>query len=191
MSLVSSLCTAQLIAMLSATIFFGSNAIAQQANSILDSTRVEQGLSHGATYRFAMVTGFSRRGDLAQRFEIRHGDCGRTSGWDDCANDRGRVERKEHPKNAFSEPGEGIWYGYSIYIPADFESLGQANTHLSQVKVEGEAMPLWQLTFNDRPYVLYSDDTYCSLQSMAMWMGRWNDITVYAHYGEGGENVYF
>ncbi|MEP3784139.1 hypothetical protein [Ascidiaceihabitans sp.] len=52
-------------------------------------------------------------------------------------------------------------------------------------------MPLWQLTFNDNPYILYSDDTYCSLGSMAMWRGRWNDVTVYAHYGEGGEDVYF
>jgi hypothetical protein len=167
------------------------SAADQRSFNILDNTRIEAGLSHGQPYQFAMVSGFTRRGELAQRFEIRHGDCGGTRGWDDCSNDRGRVERKERPKNVFSEPGEGIWYGYSIYIPADFESLWRANTHLSHSKVEGEGMPLWQLTFNDNPYILYSDDTYCSLGSMAMWRGGWNDVTVYAHYGEGGEDVYF
>jgi len=164
---------------------------AQNAMNILETTRIETPLSHGASYQFAIVSGFTRRGDLAQRFEIRDGDCGRSRGWDDCANDRGRVERRERPLNAFSEPGEGIWYGYSIYIPSDFVSLGRANTHLSQVKVDGEAFPLWQLTFNDNPYILYSDDTYCSLGSMATWRGHWNDVTVYAHYGEGGEDLYF
>lgn len=168
-----------------------SSAFADRVYEILDNTRIERPLSHGADYQFAMVRGFTRRGELAQRFEIRHGDCGRSSGWDDCANDRGRVERKEHPKNVFSEPGEGVWYGYSIYIPADFVSLGRANTHLSQAKVEGELMPLWQLTFKDHPYVLYSDGGSCSLGSMRRWQGVWNDVTVYAHYGESGEDVYF
>lgn len=166
-------------------------AYAQNATNILKNTRIESPLSHGASYQFSMVSGFTRRGELAQRFEIRDGDCGRSRGWNDCANDRGRVERRERPLNAFSEPDEGIWYGYSIYIPSDFVSLGRANSHLSQVKVDGEAFPLWQLTFNDNPYLLYSDDTYCSLGSMASWRGRWNDVTVYAHYGEGGEDLYF
>jgi len=169
-----------------------SPSVAQSIHDILDNTRIERPLSHGAAYQFHMVRGHTRRGELAQRFEIRHGDCGRTQeGWDDCANDRGRVERKEWPKNVFSEAGEGVWYGYSIYIPANFVSLGRANTHLSQVKVVGEAMPIWQLTFNDNPYVLYSDNRSCSIGSLAMWRGRWNDVTVYAHYGEGGEDVYF
>lgn len=159
--------------------------------NILNNTRIEAGLSHGQPYEFALVKGFARRGQYSQRFEIRHGDCGTTPKWDDCAKDRGRVERREGPKNTFSRPGRGVWYGYSIYIPADFVSLGRANTHLSQAKVEGEAFPLWQLSFNDDPYVLYSDDETCKIGSMQSWLGVWNDITVYAHYGEGGQDVYF
>ncbi|MEP3784138.1 hypothetical protein [Ascidiaceihabitans sp.] len=108
---------------------------AQVTQSILENTRIETPLSHGASYQFSMVSRFTRRGELAQRFEIRDGDCGRANGWDDCANNRGRVERKEHPKNVFSEPGEGVWYGYSVFVPSDFVSLGRANTHLSQAKV--------------------------------------------------------
>jgi hypothetical protein len=168
----------------------GSFANARQT-SILANTEIERPLSHSGSYGFALVEGFTRRGDLAQRFEIRDGDCGRVEGYSDCATDRGRIERKERPKNVFSTPDEGVWYGYSIFIPSDFVSLGDANTHLSQAKVEGEDFPIWQLTFNDRPYLLYSDGQTCDIGSLQMWRGGWNDVTVYAHYGEGGEQVYF
>ena len=178
-----------LAAIASATFF--SSAWAQVTTSILDLTQIERGLSHTSDYGFNRVTGFARRGEISQRFEIRHGDCGRSSGWDDCNADRARIERKERPKNAFSKPGQGIWYGYSMYIPSDFVSLGRGNTTLSQAKVEGDLMPLWQMTFNDRPYLLYSDGRTCSLGSLSRWRGKWNDITVYAHYGEGGQQVYF
>jgi hypothetical protein len=160
-------------------------------SSILANTEIERPLSHGANYQFALVGDFTRRGDRAQRFEIRDRDCGQADGYSDCANDRGRVERKERPKNVFSTPGEGVWYGYSIYIPYNFVSLGEANTHLSQAKVEGKDFPIWQLTFNDRPYVLFSDGESCQIGSMQMWRGGWNDITIYAHYGERDEDVYF
>ncbi len=168
-----------------------SEILAQSTTSILKKTKIEKGVSHRGKYGFQMVSGFSRRGDLSQRFEIRHGDCGRSSGWDDCNTDRARIERKEGPKNAFSKPGTGIWYGYSLYIPQDFVSLGRGNTSLSQAKVEGDLMPLWQLVFNDKPYVFWSDGQTCSIGSLAMWRGKWNDITIYAHYGEGGQKIYF
>lgn len=159
--------------------------------NIQNNTSLEQGLSHGQPYQFAAVQSFARRGQQSQRFEIRHGDCGGNSVYDDCTNDRGRVERKELPKNTFSPPGEGVWYGYSIYIPSDFESLGRANTSLSQAKVESEAFPLWALILNDNSYVLYSDDEKCHIGSVQSWIGAWNDITVYANYSEGGQDVYF
>ncbi|WP_270725758.1 heparin lyase I family protein [Shimia sp. Alg240-R146] len=159
-------------------------------NSVVKKVKIED-LSHKGKYRFGYVTSPTRRGDKAQRFEIRHGDCGRSSGWNDCESDRGRVEMKERPKNAMSKPGKGIWYGYSVYIPADFVSLGRANTILSQAKVEKNNMPLWALTFNDSPYLLYSDGTHCKIGSLSSWRGRWNDIVVFANYATSGQAVYF
>lgn len=157
---------------------------------ILQKTKIEI-LSHRQKYRFAKVTSPTRRGKIAQRFEIRHGDCGRTKGWDDCNSDRGRVERKENPKNAMAKPNSAVWYGYSIMIPQSFKSLGRANTILSQAKVEKNNMPLWALTFNDNPYLLYGDGTHCKLGSLNSWKGRWVDITVFAHYATSGQSVYF
>lgn len=159
-------------------------------NSVLKKVRLED-LSHKGRYRFAMVAQPVRRGEKAQRFEIRHGDCGRSSGWNDCTTDRGRVEMKERPKNAFSKPGKGVWYGYSILIPNDFVSLGKGNTLLGQVKAEGWSMPMWHITYNDAPYLHFADGKTCRIGSMASWKGRWIDVTIYAHYGHQGQNVYF
>lgn len=159
-------------------------------NSVLKNVRIED-LSHRQRYRHSMVANPVRRGAKAERYEIRHGDCGRSSGWDDCSTDRGRVEMKERPKNAISKPGKGVWYGYSVFIPKDFVSLGKANTVLGQVKAEGWSMPMWHITYNDSPYLHFVDGQICRIGSMASWRGRWNDVTIFAHYGHQGQNVYF
>lgn len=161
-----------------------------QAKPIMKATKIE-GLSHKSKYRFAMTNEITRRGEKAQRFEIRHGDCGKASGWSDCTTDRGRIERKENPKNKMAKPNGTVWYGYSIFIPKDFVSLGRANTILSQAKVEKHGFPLWALTFNDRPYLLYGNGDTCSLGSLSNWKGKWNDITVYANYSTSGQKTYF
>ncbi|MGH1578536.1 heparin lyase I family protein [Planktotalea sp.] len=159
-------------------------------NSVLKKVKIET-LSHKARYRHAYVRQPTRRGQKAQRFEIRHGDCGRASGWNDCETDRGRVEMKERPKNAMSKPGRGVWYGYSILIPPDFVSLGKGNTMLGQVKAEGWNMPMWSLTFNDRPYLNFADNQKCNLGSLPSWKGRWIDVSIYANYSRSGQNTYF
>jgi hypothetical protein len=157
---------------------------------ILKKAPIED-LSFRGKHRFKMVKSPVRRGNKAQRYEIRHGDCGKTSGYSDCDNDRGRIERKEKPKNSMSKPNQGTWYGYSILIPKDFVSLGKGNTILSQAKVEKHGTPLWALNFNDKPYVLFGDGKHCPMGSMKSWMGKWVDVTVYAHYGLSGQPVYF
>lgn len=162
----------------------------QIRNFVYKKAKVE-GLSHKSKYRYARVKGFARRGEMSQRFEIRHGDCGKSSGWSDCDNDRGRVELKEGPKNSMSKPGKGVWYGYSIFIPKDFKSLGRANSMMGQVKAEGWSMPMWSITFNDSPYLNFADNQKCKIGSFSSWKGRWVDVTIYAHYGHSGQNAYF
>lgn len=148
-------------------------------------------LSHTAPYRFADVDTPTRRGDQAQRFEIRHGDCGASVDWNDCQTDRGRVEMKERPKNVMSKPGQGIWYGYSMLIPDGFVSLGRGNTVLGQVKAEGWGAPMWSLTFNDNSYLNFPDQQKCRLGPLSDWVGQWVDMTIYAHYGFEGQERYF
>jgi len=181
------------VAALSAALALGGGASAKEKqlrNAITKKVKIED-LSFRGKYRFGMVKQPTRRGAKAQRFEIRHGDCGQSSGWSDCQTDRGRVEMKERPKNSMSKPGKGVWYGYSLLIPSDFVSLGKGNTMLGQVKAEGWLMPMWSLTFNDYPYLNFADNQQCRLGSLASWKGRWIDLTIFAHYATSGQPVYF
>lgn len=159
-------------------------------NSVLKRVSIED-LSHRGDYRFSMVSQPTRRGESAQRFEIRHGDCGRNNAWNDCINDRGRVEMKERRKNSISKPGREVWYGYSMLIPQNFVSLGRGNTMLGQVKEQTWKSPIWSLTFNDHPYLNFSDNEICKIGSLSTWKGKWVDVTIYAYYGREKRSSYF
>ena len=76
----------------------------------------------------------SRRGNQYQRFELRDGDCGSYIDWDDCANDRERVEFTALP----SLPPIGKQcMAFSIMLDENF-TLGSFNqTALAQIQQTG------------------------------------------------------
>ena len=79
----------------------------------------------------------SRRGSQYQLFELRDGDCGSYTTWDDCANDRERVEFTALP----SLPPIGKQcMAFSIMLDENF-TLGSFNqTALAQIQQnQGEA----------------------------------------------------
>ena len=76
----------------------------------------------------------SRRGSQYQRFELRDGDCGAYEGWDDCANDRERVEFTADP---FLPPRGKQCMAFSIMLDENF-TLGSLHpTALAQIQQKG------------------------------------------------------
>ena len=76
----------------------------------------------------------SRRGSQYQLFELRDGDCGAYEGWDDCANDRERVEFTADP---FLPPRGKQCMAFSIMLDENF-TLGSFNqTALAQIQQKG------------------------------------------------------
>jgi hypothetical protein len=76
----------------------------------------------------------SRRGSQYQLFELRDGDCGSYIGWDDCANDRERVEFTAEP---FLPPKGKQCIAFSIMLDENF-TLGSFNqTALAQIQQTG------------------------------------------------------
>ena len=76
----------------------------------------------------------SRRGSQYQLFELRDGDCGSYEGWDDCANDRERVEFTADP---FLPPRGKQCMAFSIMLDENF-TLGSFNqTALAQIQQRG------------------------------------------------------
>ena len=75
-----------------------------------------------------------RAGNVAQRFEVRPGDCGKSDDWDDCKNNR---ERSEVTVRQKIQPGTAYWIGYSIYLPENFFSSLRVKTSIGQIHQRG------------------------------------------------------
>ena len=149
-------------------------------------------LSHKKKYGFQRVKGFTRRGSVAQRFEIRHGDCGRNSGYNDCSNDRQRVERSEKPYNRIEKPNGTTWYGYSIFIPREYRGLGKTGTTYGQVKTLSDYHPIWfTANYGNQMMVIFFDGSKCKIGSLSSWTGRWVDVMIKANYAKSGTGPFF
>ena len=92
----------------------------------------------------------SRRGSQYQLFELRDGDCGSYIGWDDCANDRERVEFTAQP---FLPPKGKQCIAFSIMLDENF-TLGSFNqTALAQIQQTGGPTGFME-GYESRPGVL-------------------------------------
>lgn len=140
-----------------------------------------------------------RAGELAQRFEVRSGDCtvDPYSGWDDCANDR---ERSEISLNEELLHGENHWIGFSVYLPERFLTSMRVNSTVGQLKMVGGPVgtagglpsepPIMGLEMREGMYFLRIHDLSGSandvtnevidydLISIDNMRGRWTDIVI-------------
>ena len=135
------------------------------------------------SYQFTTSTDVARIGETSQRFEIRHGDCGN---WD-CNNDRRRIELNQYNADDNVQSGDKVWYGYSIYLPTDFQDITPSNTHVGQAKIIGGS-PLWMFALREDRLIFENNvgetDTtnQCPTISQTAMRGRWTDIVVFADY---------
>ena len=76
----------------------------------------------------------ARAGDYYQKFELRNGDCFGDEYWNDCDNDRQRIELSSEP----SQPISGKQcYGYSIKLSNNFTDIRKVSTTLGQIHQKG------------------------------------------------------
>ena len=79
---------------------------------------------HGVTLALKTKGEPVRSGETSFRFELRHGDCGKNPGWNDCAKNRERHEIKGN--DILSEK----WITTSLFVPEDINmySIQTGNT---------------------------------------------------------------
>ncbi|MEO9459887.1 MAG: heparin lyase I family protein [Lentilitoribacter sp.] len=163
--------------------------------SILANTKLERGrgeIGHRKSYGFKRVQDITRRGSRSQRFEIRHGDCNGSKQWNDCEQDRARIERKEAPRNRLIGKAKKTWLGFSIYVPEDHQNLyGKSRTSVIQTKIQGVHMPSWQLFLDGSIRVVFHDNEWCRIGLLPNWKGKWTDITIFADYTSKKQDVFF
>ena len=76
----------------------------------------------------------SRSGNYYQKFELRNGDCFSDENWNDCDNDRQRIELSSEPNQPIS--GKQC-YGYSIKLSNNFTDIRKVSTTLGQIHQKG------------------------------------------------------
>ncbi len=167
----------------------------------LDGFRSLSDTAHG----YALVTSPVRAGALAQRFEVRPGDCGADRDWSDCANDR---ERSEISVRNRILPGTVTWVAFSLHLPADFATSGRVATTLGQIHQQGGPSgragglasfpPLLQFEAKGNSYGLalhrltgeagdVRDETdYFPLAAISSMRGKWTDLLVMLDSRDGG-----
>ena len=140
-------------------------------------------------YQFTTSTEVARVGETSQRFEIRHGDCG---SWD-CNNDRRRIEVNEYGYDTEAKVGETRWYGWSVYLPANFQAIEPSNTHIGQGKLLSGS-PLWMFNLREGRLIFehnigaVDEPQWCHTLAISQMRGRWTDIVVYADYSLDNED---
>lgn len=132
-------------------------------------------------------------GSLAERFELRAGDCPKVTG--DCRADRERIERSE--QTPASKVGSEYWYHFSVFVPQDWPKTGPVNTKLGQFHQKGEGKPpvLFQLDDNayrfelSNPSLKQTDPmnpvrslSNITLKPASQMRGVWTDILVHARW---------
>ena len=158
-----------------------------KGKSIYSVTKVGQP-NPKTRYGTTRVSSPVRAGKRAQKFELRHGDCGRDpNGWSDCEHDRQRIERSEFPGDRIQKVGKRTWYGWSMYLPSNFRDIGPSNTLLGQVKLTDWPNPIWFLNLREgRLRVMFAEPAVqireCTAVKLSEMRGRWTDIVIYADY---------
>ena len=152
---------------------------------INEKTTIPNSVNHKADHNYKNSDIEVRLGETSQRFELKHGECGQDIYWDDCSNDRQRIEREIVWKGI----NEIKWFGFSIYVDKDYPTLNKASW--AQSKIHNWRHPIWMLQANGISVNLTFNSLgqrNCYVGKLSSFKGQWNDILIKTEYSfEGGK----
>lgn len=124
---------------------------------------------------------------IVERFEVRPGDCGGDSSWNDCEQDRERSELAE--KNRSITRGKSYWYGWSLYVPEDYVNVYPTKVALGQFH-QHKAPPVWMFQNSGGGYHLDrqihgSTKEYYKLIDEEDLRGKWHHIEMNVKWSDG------
>ena len=160
-------------------------------------------------YSYISDINFARRGSFYQRFELRDGDCFGDEDWNDCDNNRERIELSSEPKQ---KPEDVQCFAYSIMLDKAFIDIYPTNTTLGQVHQIGGPSgtteelpsfpPIIQIeAFKGRLYFLWHELSGSAsnvidigkaydLISLDEMKGKWTDISFCLNYKDKRMDVW-
>lgn len=162
-------------------------------------------------YAFEQVSTPVRAGLMAQKIEVRAGDCSKNTNWNDCTADRERMEFSSDEKFMM---GQERWIAWSVYVPKSFVDVTPVRTSLGQIhqldrpgnnnSKMPSIPPLLQFDIVNGQYVLRHhvlrgefnnivDETInYPLVSIETMRESWTDIVLHIYFGKknGTATVY-
>ena len=124
----------------------------------------------------------TRLGQQSLRFELRDGDCGYGSSWNDCDNDR---QRHELASQKFKS-NANYWFAWSIYLSDDYQVIYPAKNALGQFH-QSDGFPLFMFQNHNGGYHLDRQFNHRTFNHMKLleqedMLGQWNDVIVNAKW---------
>ena len=144
------------------------------------------GSSSKGSHNYQLNQNIVRAGEYSQRFELNHGDCGAYKNWNDCENDRQRVERNYF----WNSINQTKWLGFSIYIEESISDK-ELSTSFIQMKVNGWRDAIWMLRQNGISIILEfntlgAGTNNCYIGSAKNFKNKWNDIIIKTEFAYDG-----
>ena len=132
----------------------------------------------------------SLNGQRIYKFQIQHGACSGTDYFDDCSNDRQRVELSSgynvSLQNFGTKPKEvKRYYRTNLYIPSEreFPETGEMQQTLHQVKLHQKNMPVWMVSFfHGGLKVEIESGEQCFISPKFLPRNEWLEIEIFADY---------
>jgi hypothetical protein len=129
---------------------------------------------------------------LVERFEVKPGDCGSDDGWSDCTNDRERSEMSQQKPR--TPAGTTYWYGWSIYVPMDYQNIFPTKVALGQFH-QDKSHPVWMFQNSVGGYhlddqVFGSTRRYYPLINKDNFKGKWHRIEVNAKWAKNSDGFF-
>ena len=146
---------------------------------INENTTIPNSVNHKADHNYKNSDIKVRLGETSQRFELNHGECGQDEYWDDCSNDRQRVEREIVWKGL----NKTKWFGFSIYVNEEYPTLNKSSW--VQSKIHNWRHPIWMLQANGISVNLTFNSLgqrNCYIGKLSSFKGQWNDILIKTEY---------
>ena len=121
------------------------------------------------------------------KLTLQHGGCGGNNNWNDCVNDRQRIELKSNNEaiKSFNKPYKKRYYRFNLYLPSEreFPDLKPMLQMIHQVKLPGKNNPIWKVDFFDGSLAIKTDaGEQCGIDAKFVPRQEWLEIEIFANY---------
>lgn len=127
-----------------------------------------------------------------EKFELKNGTCSKIPEWDDCKNDRERIELKQ--KKSVITDSQTIRYEWKFYLDKQFPDVWPVKLSIAQFYDDKADRPIWMFQINQHGLQIEnlttgksSLDTLLSAEELK---GQWQHIELEVHWAKDKSGLF-